>query len=167
MNKDEIFPIVDADGKITGRASRTACHSGSKLLHPVVRLHCFDAQGRLYLQRRAAHKDTHPGLWDASVGGHVDYGEEVEEALLREAREELGLRDVRPDFLFRHIYESEAERELAYVYRAIILSQPCPDGDEVSEGRFWSIEEVLASLGKGILTPNLEQEIHRVLQRNE
>jgi isopentenyl-diphosphate delta-isomerase type 1 len=163
----EIFPLVDADGKVTGKATRAECHSGSKLLHPVVHLHCFDAQGRLYLQRRAAHKDTYPGLWDASVGGHVDYGEEVEAALLREAQEELGLRNVCPDFLFRHIYESEVERELVYVYRATLSSPPRPDGDEVSEGRFWSVAEVLASLGKGILTPSFEGEIHRVLKNSE
>ncbi|MDR0712161.1 MAG: NUDIX domain-containing protein [Prevotellaceae bacterium] len=162
--KVEIFPLVDADGKVTGKATRAECHCGIKLLHPVVHLHCFDAQGRLYLQKRAARKDTYPGLWDTSVGGHVDYGEEVGAALLREANEELALHDIYPIFLFRYLYESEVERELVYVYCVTLLSPPHPNKDEVSEGRFWKVEEALTSLGKGIFTPNFEGEIHRMLQ---
>ena len=37
-NNQEMFPIVDEQGNITGAATRGECHSGSKLLHPVV--HC-------------------------------------------------------------------------------------------------------------------------------
>jgi isopentenyldiphosphate isomerase len=62
------------------------------------------------------------------------------------------------------VYESAVERELVYVFAATLSSPPRPDGDEVSEGRFWSVEEALASLGKGIFTPNFEGEIHRMLQ---
>ena len=35
-NNQEMFPIVDEQGNITGAATRGECHSGSKLLHPVV-----------------------------------------------------------------------------------------------------------------------------------
>ena len=31
-NQEELFPIVDEDGNITGAATRGECHSGSKLL---------------------------------------------------------------------------------------------------------------------------------------
>ena len=44
-NNQEMFPIVDEQGNITGAATRGECHSGSKLLHPVVHLHVFNAQG--------------------------------------------------------------------------------------------------------------------------
>ncbi|MDR0415214.1 MAG: NUDIX domain-containing protein [Prevotellaceae bacterium] len=160
---DEIFPLVDADGRVTGKATRAECHSGSKLLHPVVHLHYFDAQGRLYLQKRAAHKDIQPNMWDTSVGGHVGYGEEVAEALLREAGEELGLHDICPVFLFRYVYESDVERELVYVYSAVSSVQPQPDCNEVSEGRFWSVDEIFASMGKNIFTHNFEGEVEKVL----
>ena len=60
-NSEEIFPIVDETGTVVGRATRGECHSGSKLLHPVVHLHVFDRQGRLYLQRRPDWKDIQPG----------------------------------------------------------------------------------------------------------
>ena len=38
-NSQEMFPIVDEQGNITGAATRGECHSGSKLLHPVIHLH--------------------------------------------------------------------------------------------------------------------------------
>ncbi len=83
MNSDnslELFPLVDTEGNVIGRATRGECHGGSMLLHPVVHLHLFDADGRLYLQRRPEWKDIQPGKWDTAVGGHVDYGEEVTDA---------------------------------------------------------------------------------------
>ena len=57
------------------------------------------------------NKDIQPGRWDTSVGGHVDYGEEIEVALRREAREELGLHDIGlPRLLFRYVFQSRVER---------------------------------------------------------
>lgn len=156
-NSKEIFPVVDEEGRVIGSATRGECHSGSKLLHPVVHLHVFNSQGSLYLQRRPEWKDIQPGKWDTAVGGHIDYGEELETALRREAREELGISDFRPEFIKRYVFESAREKELVNAFRTIIDYEPQPS-DELDGGRFWSREEILASLGRGIFTPNFEQE---------
>ena len=37
-----------------------------------------------------------------------------------------------------------------------------PVNDEVDEGRYWTEEEIAEALGKGILTPNFENEYQRV-----
>ena len=100
MAQDELFPIIDEDGNVIGKATRRECHSGSMLLHPVVHLHVFNSKGELYLQKRSLSKDIQPGKWDTAVGGHVDYGEEIETALRREAREELGITDYTPSSSF-------------------------------------------------------------------
>ena len=100
-NNQELLPLVDEEGNVIGSATRGECHDGSKLLHPVVHLHVFDSQGRLYLQQRPLWKDIQPGKWDTAVGGHVDYGEDIASALLREVREELGIEDFTPEFLLR------------------------------------------------------------------
>ena len=98
-NQQEIFPIVDENGEVIGSATRGECHSGSKLLHPVVHLHVFNTKGEIYLQRRPDWKDIQPGKWDTAVGGHIDYGETPDEALNREVREELGINDLTPVFV--------------------------------------------------------------------
>ncbi len=159
-NAQEIFPIVDPDGNVTGKATRGECHSGSKLLHPVVHLHVFDRQGRLYLQKRPEWKDIQPGKWDTAVGGHMDYGEELADALRREAREELGLEDFSPVFIDRYVFESSREKELVNVFITVVTFAPCPS-EELDGGRFWTIAEIESSLGKGIFTPNFESEYAR------
>ena len=105
-NQQEIFPVVDEQGRVVGSATRGECHGGSKLLHPVVHLHVFNSRGEVYLQRRPEWKDIQPGKWDTAVGGHIDYGETPEQALQREVREELGQNLLTPNF------ESEFSRFL-------------------------------------------------------
>ena len=156
-----MFPIVDEDGNITGAATRGECHGGSKLLHPVVHLHVFNSRGELYLQRRPAWKDIQPGKWDTAVGGHVDLGECVADALKREVSEELGIVDFQPELLTQYAFESERERELVFVHKTIYDGEITPSA-ELDGGRFWTIDEIRENLGKGIFTPNFENEIKRV-----
>ena len=103
--RKEMFPVVEPSGLVTGMASRQFCHSGSKVLHPVVHLHIIDRFGRLYLQKRSMKKDIQPGKWDTAVGGHVDYGEMLLEALYREASEELGFKEFNPVYLCSYVFE--------------------------------------------------------------
>lgn len=160
-NNKEIFPVVDEQGNTIGSATRGECHNGSKLLHPVVHLHLFDPNGRIYLQQRPLWKDIQPGKWDTAVGGHVDYGEEIETALQREVYEELGLTGLQARFLTRYVFESEREKELVHVYSAIHDGEVHPS-DELDGGRFWSTQEISVAMGAGILTPNFEQEYIRI-----
>lgn len=160
-NNSEIFPIVDINGKVIDSATRGECHNGSKRLHPVVHLHLLDSNGRLYLQQRPLWKEIQPGKWDTAVGGHIDYGEEVETALFREVREEIGIENFEPRFLTRYLFESEREKELVYVYSAVYDGEVRPS-DELDGGKFWNIEEIDDAMGKSILTPNFELEFNKI-----
>ena len=108
----EMFQLVDRNGRPNGEASRGECHGNPRLIHLVVHLHLFDPLGRLFLQKRSTSKDTNPGLWDTSVGGHVAAGEDVMAALVREAREELGIDAVGASFLYSYLNEGDFESEL-------------------------------------------------------
>lgn len=153
---EEIFPLVDGSGNVIGKATRSECHNGSMLLHPVVHLHIFNDKGELFLQKRSSKKEIFPDLWDSAVGGHIDLGETPLQAVVREAREELGLSDLDIIYLTRHIIETHYEREFTYCFYAVTKQKPQPDMDEVSDGRFWTIDEVRQHIGTGIFTPNFE-----------
>lgn len=158
----EMVPVVEENGLVIGQATRQSVHDGSKLMHPVIHLHIINREGCLYIQKRSMKKDLLPGRWDTAVGGHVDYGETLEEALFREASEELGFRDFNPIFLKSYIWESAREKELVNVFAAVGNFILKPDNDEVSEGRYWNISELEANLGMGLFTPNFEQEFKSI-----
>ena len=160
-NRAEKFPIVDEEGRVIGAATRGECHDGSRLLHPVVHLHVFNSQGEVYLQKRPEWKDIQPGKWDTSVGGHIDYGETPEQALVREVREELGITDFKAERVGRYVFESRRERELVYVHRTTYDGPVRPSADELDGGRFWTMDEIRAAIGQQVLTPNFESEFQR------
>lgn len=156
-NQQEIFPEVDEQGRVIGKMTRGEAHSGTKRLHPVVHLHLFNSRGELYLQHRPAWKDIQPSKWDTACGGHVDYGEEIEDALSREVREELGITGAEMHSVGVYVFESKREKELVYVNRAVWDGDVVPS-EELDGGRFFSPEEILERMGTDFFTPNFESE---------
>ena len=86
----ERFAVVDAEDRVVGEAARATVH-GDNLLHRAVHILLFNDAGELFLQKRSRLKDRHPSVWDSSAAGHVDAGEDYDQAADRELREELGV----------------------------------------------------------------------------
>ena len=155
---DELFEIVDENGKVLGLQARRECHGNPALIHQAVHLLVFNAAGELFLQRRVKTKDIQPGKWDSSVGGHMQPGETPEQAVRREAEEELGLHDAVIHPAYSYLWRSPRESELIRTYLAISEGPFTLQASEIEEGRFWSPGEIRANLGKDVFTPNFEHE---------
>ena len=78
-------------GPVIGDATRAEVH-GNNLRHRAVHILVFNHSSEIFLQKRSRWKDRHPGLWDSSAAGHVDAGEDYDEAADRELNEELGVK---------------------------------------------------------------------------
>ncbi|NLJ06290.1 MAG: NUDIX domain-containing protein [Sphingobacteriales bacterium] len=155
---DEWLPLVDTEGNITGKAPRTLCHQGKGLLHPVVHLHVFNDKNELYLQKRPMDKKIQPGKWDTAVGGHISWGNTLEQGLYREVEEEIGLKNFNPVFVKKYVWETKYESELIFMFLAQTKQKITYNPDELADGKFWKIEEIKSSLGKDVFTPNFEHE---------
>lgn len=162
VRASEMLPLTDEGGLVTGQAPRSWCHNGTKALHPVVHLHLINRNSEIYIQKRSSEKEIFPLYWDTAVGGHISYGEQVLEALYREAREELGMFDFNPVSILTYVWESTTEKELVNVFAAVGDFDLEPHNEEVEEGRWWSLNDIESSMGKNILTPNFESEYARI-----
>ena len=158
LAKEEWVPLVDESGNVNGSAPRSQVHNGSKLLHPVVHLHVINHNKAILLQKRPMSKLIQPGKWDSAVGGHISVGETLEQALKKEAFEEIGLVDFSAKLHKIYKWETEVEAELVYLFISFDFKNFKVHTDEVDEVRFWTKNQIENQLGKNVFTPNLEYE---------
>lgn len=87
---DEIFDVVDENDVPVATATRAEVHA-KNLIHRAVHVFVLNRSGDLYLQKRSRLKDMNPSVWDSSVSGHLDAGEDYLQAAIRELEEEIGI----------------------------------------------------------------------------
>lgn len=161
---EEWFDIVDEEGKVRGKAPRTLCHSKPGMLHPVIHMHILNGKDRIYLQKRSMQKKVQPGKWDTAVGGHLSSGEKIEEALKREAKEELGIYDFKANFITKYVWETDIESELVFMFYSRYDKTIMVNKQEIEEGRFWKIKKIRENIGQGIFSANFEFEFKILLK---
>lgn len=163
--KDELLDILDPSGEVVGQELRSRCHDDPELRHRAVHVFVRNQKGEIFLQKRSMTKSIQPGKWDTSVGGHLQVGESYEAAAARELEEELGLRLTHlggPAALLKcheYVWRSSVETEHIRTY---VINWDGPfrlQEEEIDEGRFWTETALCQSLGRGLLTPNLEEEL--------
>ena len=92
-----ILNVVDEEGNTLGEATRQEIHEKG-LLHKEAHVWYYTPDGEIIFQHRAKDKDTYPDLLDATVGGHVEVGDNHEQTALKEAEEETGVH-IKPEEL--------------------------------------------------------------------
>ncbi len=140
----EIFDVVDAGDNVTGTATRSEVHE-KKLIHRAVHVFVFNKRGDLLLQKRSALKDCCPSLWDSSVAGHLDSGENYVAAASRELGEEMGIVVTEPPEEIAHITpREETGWEQVRLFRARHDGALRYPAAEVETALFFPLVEVAA-----------------------
>ena len=89
---EEYIDIIDAQGKPTGKSELKSIIHQKGYYHNTVHIWFYTIDGDILLSQRSAKKTICPLLWDVSVAGHIDAGESIKQAAIRETKEEIGLK---------------------------------------------------------------------------
>ena len=90
--KDELLDLVDEQDQVVGTIYRSQAHAENKLASlRAVWLLIKNKDGKFWIPKRSATKESSPNALDGSTVGQVACGESYEQAMIREVAEELNL----------------------------------------------------------------------------
>ena len=151
VSHDERVVLLDDAGNSVGSAAKATVHHTETPLHLGFSCYLFDGAGRVLLTRRALGKQTWPGVWTNAFCGHPAPGENVEDAVRRRARQELGAAlaevvCVLPDFRYRaRAADGTVENEVCPVFCALADGPVAAVPDEVMDLVWVGWDEVRAA----------------------
>lgn len=105
---EELVDVVDDIDQVLYQVTKRYAHEKG-LLHRTVICEVIDSEGKWLLVKQASDRQD-PGQFVSPIGGHVQAGESVENAMKREALEELGL--PRDSFKYKYIGKAIYNRDV-------------------------------------------------------
>ena len=90
QKREQVLDRVDGGDRVVGRVLRQDVFR-EKANFRVAHLLLFNKHSQVLLQRLAFSRKRHPGRWGSSVAAYVSAGEEYSDAVLRRAKQELGV----------------------------------------------------------------------------
>lgn len=152
----ELLDVLDEEGNLTGNKEDKDIIHEKGLWHREVCALIRNRKGEYLIQKRAATKKQAPNKWGMTAG-HVDAGEDFEEAMIREIREELGievaLEELTPLATFKETFENETTTNNNYTrYYFYETNRKIEDYticlEELSELKYITIEEMEEAVEK-------------------
>lgn len=144
----EILDIVNQHDEVIGKASRDEIYE--KLLpHRIVHVLIFNDKKEMALQLRSKTVSFCPSHWSTTVGGHVQTGENYEEAAMREYEEELGIKSVLT-FFDKVIYEVENKpKKFLTIFTTECNGPFSKDPSDVEKVEFFPLDTIRNMIQKG------------------
>lgn len=102
---DEYIDIVNKEGVPTGKSELKSVIHQNGFYHNTAHVWLYTEQGDILLSQRSAKKTICSLMWDVSVAGHIDAGETIVSAAIRETKEEIGLEITEKDLKKIGVFE--------------------------------------------------------------
>jgi len=153
-NEKEILTIFNQKRQPIGIAEREEAIKKGLLVEGVQLWVINPDTNQVLMQKRSKNKKSNPGKIDVSVSGHVQPHETATQAMLREAREEIGIKDLQ--YLCSKMQKIAEEQvdlrkygrqgNYAMTFFVAFLNAPLneyhKDGNEVDELFFMNYDEL-------------------------
>jgi isopentenyldiphosphate isomerase len=135
--------IVDKNDKQIGVKDHEN-YDSKKDIYRVSALWITNSQGQVLMAKRALTKRQHPGKWGPAVAGTIEDGETYDSNIIKEAEEELGLKNIKPKKIFKHLINGKYVHFTQWYKLALDkpLDYFIPDPEEVAEIRWFTKEEL-------------------------
>lgn len=152
MDEDELLDLVDKNDRVVGTILRkdTAGSNHEGYLR-AAELLIINDKGELWIPRRQMHKKLAPGGLDYSAAGHVASGDDYEETLGREVKEELNLELDKSKLEFLHKFTPRSDLppyfRVVYLYKSNEV--PNYNHDDFSDYYWMAPRELLSKLETG------------------
>ena len=104
-----IIAVDEFDKEIGSIEKMEAHHKG--ILHRAFSILVFNSNNQLLLQKRNVKKYHSPGLWTNTCCSHPKYGEDLDDAIYRRIKEEMGF-TCKLKEIFSFVYKVEFEDNL-------------------------------------------------------
>lgn len=88
---EEVLDIVNEADEVIGSLTRKEIYAQGLRNYRVIHAFIINDEGSIWIPRRVHTKKLYPDGLDYSIAGHVESGETYEEALIKEAREEVNV----------------------------------------------------------------------------
>ncbi len=144
INMDDQLILVDLNDRPTGAGEKLWTHQNDRL-HRAFSVFVV-WENKMLLQRRARDKYHSGGLWANACCSHPRVGEDLEQAVSRRLREELGIQNAPAEELFSFVYRTDFGELTEFEYDHVLLARYggaiAPDPEEIEETRWTDLSEL-------------------------
>ncbi|MAG78684.1 hypothetical protein CL616_04955 [archaeon] len=148
-----VIPFVDENDEIIGYKTLEEIDKGA-LTYRVAGLWIKNSKDEILLAKRAFTKSHHPGKWGPAAAGTVEKGESYKENIIKEAEEELGLKDINPRIGPKTKSKSKYKHFTQWFFYEVDkeIKEFKIQEEEVAEIKWFSLEEI-----KNLLKNNIKE----------
>jgi isopentenyl-diphosphate delta-isomerase len=148
---EEKIILVDKNDEEIGTEEKLKAHIAGKL-HRAFSIFVFNSKDELLLQQRAIKKYHSGGLWSNTCCSHPRPGEQLEKAVHRRLKEEMGF-DCELKEIFSFTYEAKLdkglrENEYDHVFVGKFDGEPEINPEEVDDWKWMGLQELKNDMQK-------------------